>query len=103
VALPDAVKVWALQRSAAGSHTKVGLHAGTPSSFVQAGPTATPPGHHVPPTPHPCGATTAPSGAEDSVNAKEAAHIADATPWQVSAPVSHWRPVSHRVAERGPL
>jgi hypothetical protein len=91
-----------VQRSSNGSHARLELHAGAPSNFVQAGPSATPPGHHESPAPHPCGATTAPRGAEAKVNAAEALHTARDAPWQVSAPASHWRPVSHRVAERGP-
>jgi len=91
-----------VQRSCTGSHALLTAQAGAPSSRVHAGPSATPPGHHVPPTPHPCGASTARCAMGANVNTDEAAHAAEETPWQVSDGASHWRPASHSVAERGP-
>ncbi len=91
-----------VQRSCTGSHALLTAQAGAHSSRVHAGPSATPPGHHVPPTPHPCGASTARCAMGANVNTDEAAHAAEETPWQVSDGASHWRPASHSVAERGP-
>jgi hypothetical protein len=91
-----------VQRSCRGSHALLTAQAGDPSSRVHAGPSATPPGHHVPPTPHPCGASTARCAMGANVNTDEAAHAAVETPLQVSDVASHWRPDPHSVAERGP-
>ena len=101
-ALGEAECVGVVQRNSEGSHRRLGAHAGAPSSSVHAGPAATPPGHHVPPAPQPAGATTAPCGSDAKVNAAEGAHSAGDSPWQDSDGACHWRPTSHRVAERGP-
>lgn len=102
VALMVAVNVGVVQRNKRGSHSRLGAHAGAPSSLVHAGPSATPPGHQAPPAPHPGGATTALCEKEANVNAADGAHNAGDAPRQDSDDALHWRPASHKVAMRGP-
>jgi hypothetical protein len=102
VALMVAVSVGLVQRNKRWSHTKLGAHAGAPSSLVHAGPSETPPGHQAPSAPQPGGATTALRENEANVNAVDGAHIAGDAPWQDSDDALHWRPASHKVAMRGP-
>jgi hypothetical protein len=92
------------QRRSAALHAQSAAHAGAASSSVHAGPNATPPGHHAAsPAPQPAGAMTADVDRAAYVKADDDAQIAGEAPWQVSVAASHWRPVSHRVAERGPV
>ena len=91
------------QRSSVAFHTKFTAQAGAPSSFVHAGPTTTPLGHQlVRAPPHPAGVITEDVDRDAYVNTDDDLQIAIEAPWQVSVAASHWRPVSHRVAERGP-
>jgi hypothetical protein len=102
VALMVAVNVGVVQRNKIGSQCRLGAHAGVPSSLVQAGPSATPPGHQPPSAPQFGGATTALRENEANVNAVDGAHIAGDAPWQESDDALHWRPASHKVAMKGP-
>ncbi len=86
------------QRRSAALHAQPAAHAGA------AGPNATPPGHHAPSAaPQPVGVMTADVDRAAYVKADDDVQIAGDAPWQVSVAASHWRPVSHRVAERGPV